>query len=419
MSGVLEITTRIGCKINCQYCPQKLLIENYCQQQRPLEMTFETFKNCIDKVPQDVMIDFAGMSEPWLNSECTKMVQYAAQCGHKISIFSTLVGMQKKDLEVLKKIELEQFVIHIPDKEKHSHIEITEEYIELLKEAQKLENVSMMHYSCHGTVDEKISSILDKTLIIADEMIDRAGNLKNNELPHVTCNGEKTCALTGNHLNSNILLPDGSVLLCCMDYGMKHVLGNLLKETYAEIQQNTEIIRVREGLKTGNEDVLCTKCSNAINFEELTDMYVKKNIENIELWKAQKWLKEQVVFHKVQENDQKRYIDDLLQGKDWLEQHTQEQENYIAELLQGKDWLEQHGQKQEKYIEDLIQENNWLKTKSDELTQEKNQMELKVSSMEEQLTLLENDISKLRYKLNLLKEDKLIQKIIKMKKYSI
>lgn len=69
------------------------------------------------------MIDFAGMSEPWLNSECTKMVQYAAQCGHKISIFSTLVGMQKKDLEVLKKIELEQFVIHIPDKEKHSHIE--------------------------------------------------------------------------------------------------------------------------------------------------------------------------------------------------------------------------------------------------------------------------------------------------------
>lgn len=103
----------------------------------------------------------------------------------------------------------------------------------------------------------------------------------------MTCNGEKTCALTGNHLNSNILLPDGSVLLCCMDYGMKHVLGNLLKETYAEIQQNTEIIRVREGLKTGNEDVLCTKCSNAINFEELTDMYVKKNIENIELWKAQ------------------------------------------------------------------------------------------------------------------------------------
>lgn len=96
-----------------------------------------------------------------------------------------------------------------------------------------------------------------------------------------------------------------------------------------------------------------------------------------------KWLKEQVVFHKVQENDQKRYIDDLLQGKDWLEQHTQEQENYIAELLQGKDWLEQHGQKQEKYIEDLIQENNWLKTKSDELTQEKNQMELKVSSMED------------------------------------
>jgi len=131
------------------------------------------------------------------------------------------------------------------------------------------------------------------------------------------------------------------------------------------------------------------------------------------------WAESQVTNFKVRDNELQEYISELLKGKEWLERHSQEQEEYIAELLQGKDWLEQHSQNQEKYIKDLIQENNWLKTQSDEFTQEKNQMELKVSSLEEQIELFENDISKLRYKLNLLKEDKLIQKIIKMKKYTI
>lgn len=29
MNGTLEITTKIGCKVNCKFCPQNLLIKNY------------------------------------------------------------------------------------------------------------------------------------------------------------------------------------------------------------------------------------------------------------------------------------------------------------------------------------------------------------------------------------------------------
>lgn len=125
-------------------------------------------------------------------------------------------------------------------------------------------------------------------------------------------------------------------------------------------------------------------------------------------------------------NKQQEWIKQLSADKEWAESQVanfkarnNELQEYIEELLQGKDWLEQHSQDQEKYIAELLELNDRLETQNDILTQEKNKMELKVSSLEEQIKLFKNDISKLQYKLNLLKEDKLIQKIIKMKKYTI
>ena len=35
------------------------------------------------------------------------------------------------------------------------------------------------------------------------------------------------CAKTHTNLNENVLLPDGTVIMCCMDYGMTGVFGNL------------------------------------------------------------------------------------------------------------------------------------------------------------------------------------------------
>jgi len=32
--GVMEITTVIGCKVNCRYCPQSTLINNYVHRSK-------------------------------------------------------------------------------------------------------------------------------------------------------------------------------------------------------------------------------------------------------------------------------------------------------------------------------------------------------------------------------------------------
>ena len=65
-------------------------------------------------------------------------------------------------------------------------------------------------------------------------------------------------------MNNNILLPDGTVVLCCMDYGLKHILGNIFTNTFEEIMNGEEMRKVKEGMD-GNEtlDILCRNCSYA------------------------------------------------------------------------------------------------------------------------------------------------------------
>ena len=69
---MIEVTTRIGCKVNCYYCPQELLLSHYYQSDRKRKtlMKVEDFKQCLDKLPQNCDVVFCGMSEPLLNPDC-------------------------------------------------------------------------------------------------------------------------------------------------------------------------------------------------------------------------------------------------------------------------------------------------------------------------------------------------------------
>ena len=54
-------------------------------------------------------------------------------------------------------------------------------------------------------------------------------------------------------LYHNVVLPNGDVSLCCMDYGLKHILGNLYTQEYNDI--------IPEPLSCFT---LCSSCENGI-----------------------------------------------------------------------------------------------------------------------------------------------------------
>lgn len=62
----LEISTVVGCKMNCDYCPQKVHVKTYTDKTRETVMSLDNFKTILSTVPKECEIIFAGMAEPWL-----------------------------------------------------------------------------------------------------------------------------------------------------------------------------------------------------------------------------------------------------------------------------------------------------------------------------------------------------------------
>lgn len=336
-AGRLEITTRIGCSINCVFCPQKLLINRYVETsvQKPIvEMTLETFKKCIDKVPKTTRIDFSGMAEPWLNASCTQMVQYAYETGHPVAVYTTLVGMTEDDFEILRHIPMEEFVLHIPDDSSNSHIQVTEEYVRLLKKAinESKDGVPLVTgYSCHAGIHPDIISAIPEDGKMITEMIDRAGNLEESEFVESSApTGELVCINCEAGINHNVLLPDGRVVLCCMDYGMKHVLGNLLEQSWEEIHQSDEAKRVVNGLRQDGADILCRSCTNAKN---VYDIYAQMRL-------YQEWAQNL----EKQQKENEKYLSDY---KSWVE-NLQKKDKETSALIKK---YEADEQSKEKYLQ--------------------------------------------------------------------
>lgn len=238
--------------MNCTDCPQDLLRKTYKGKKT---LDFEDYKKAIDKVPQEVRIDFSGMCEPFCNKRCTDMILYAAEKGHPLALYTTLQGATMEDYERLKGVRYEVVTIHLPDREKRSHFNITDEYLELLSRWET------DNYSCHGTIDERVLPYIKLRNLITF-MHDRAGNVEGR--PHRGINPLQRlfCVTSGKAMDHNVLLPDGTVIMCCMDYGMTGIFGNLFTQTYEEVLHSEAARKKRETLNEGES--ICRHCANAM-----------------------------------------------------------------------------------------------------------------------------------------------------------
>ena len=197
---------------------------------------------------------FSGFVEPWMNKHCSDMLLYAHNKGHRISVFTTAIGMSLEDVEKIKDVPYcggpnGGFVLHLPDNENLAKHPITDKYIDVL-EAIKNSNITNFSTMSMGKVHDSVKHLFNN--VPTHEMWSRAGNLMGEaqlkpELLNVMDrvkftyrNKDTTCGCVED-LYHNILLPNGDVSLCCMDYGLDNILGNLYKDSYENIipKQNT------------------------------------------------------------------------------------------------------------------------------------------------------------------------------------
>lgn len=255
----IEITTKIGCLNNCIFCPQDKLIKKYNSDEKL--MSLEGFVEYIDGVPSDVDIHFSGFCEPWQNPFCAEMILYAHKKGHKVSVFTTLVGATKKDILKIKDIPFGYFSVHLPSADNLEKISVDIRYLKMLFFLMKTPLKATFHF--HGSgLNEKVKKYFTKLNmeILPRAINDRAKNagLINSSIKEKKTNNKR---ISCQRIYHNVLLPNGDVVLCCMDYGKEHVLGNLKRDNYYDLFKKDEFLNIKRGMGDVGSDILCRRCS--------------------------------------------------------------------------------------------------------------------------------------------------------------
>ncbi len=264
----MEFTTSVpkkGCVVDCVFCPQEVLKKSFEGERR---LTLENFKKALSTIPKNVRITFSGFVEPWMNKHTTDMLLYAHEQGYPVCVFTTGIGMSVEDVKRIKDVPFAGgpnggFTLHLPDSENLAKHPITNRYIDVLEEFGKsnIQNFSIMVMG--GEVHEKVRHIYPSAPSYS--MYWRAGNLiseaklKPELLVHMDkvktahVAGDATCGCIED-LYHNVMLPNGDVALCCMDYNQDHIIGNLFTQSYEEVmpEPNTAF-------------TMCNFCENGVN----------------------------------------------------------------------------------------------------------------------------------------------------------
>jgi len=265
----LEISTVAGCSIKCSYCPQDTFTAQYKSSIKKLSL--DNFITIINKLPDNIKIHFTGFSEPLFNSECHKMIAVTKKKKLYTKISTTLYKANEENINCLTggRRVLDKIILHLPADDNNMNIIIDKHYISNVFNVSKAllpaDNIVIFGKKIHPSLENAIAlSRANVNFLSLDYMNwnSRAGNLnyeKKIDLKHfekIKCSKNRT--------TQNILLPNGDIYLCCMDWKLEHKMGNLLEDSYTDIVESDAYKSIHDALSNNKSNTLCWRCEYAV-----------------------------------------------------------------------------------------------------------------------------------------------------------
>ncbi len=251
---VMEVTTTIakgGCVVDCVFCPQRVLEESTKNYVGDRVLSMDNYLRALEKIPKEVRITFAGFTEPYLNKNCTKMILAAHDAGHPVALFTTGVGMRPEDVDAIKHIKYPGdsnggLVLHLPDQDRNAKHPINANFIKTIERFKEVSGeIQNFRLMAMGPVHESVRHCFPEASV--PMFWNRAGNLTKEEkmkpirsqiweqVWHSPIVSEpRTCAAEEG-LYHGVMLPNGDVSLCCQDYSLQHIVGNLFTMDYEDV----------------------------------------------------------------------------------------------------------------------------------------------------------------------------------------
>ena len=282
----LEISVKVGCGLMCTYCPQDNYIKSF-KSNYPDEfkvLTKEVFLDCMKNVGTNVLIKWTGFTEPLYSKDFQFFCEYLHAHGYRQSISTTLKGTKNSvDWFVNHAYMFNLITLHLPDDEGLMKCKVDQSYISNFESLVSnpdtpLDRVSffVIGESFEKNIDNIISKyvkdrVVDKKTVIKAQVLctrnsavtlDSSGldNIKFRSKVKKTKSEEFYCAFR--RFDQGVLLPNGEVSLCCQDYKLEYILGDLKKQNLDNLYQKIQDSKIeRENFISGSF-FPCTSCEH-------------------------------------------------------------------------------------------------------------------------------------------------------------
>lgn len=242
----------MGCPMRCAYCGQASLDRAYAG---PRVLEFDDFITCMGHVAADAQISFASFAEPYLNPNLSNMLMWLYDHGRNYQIFTTLYSANRDDIDVLRQTKPDHVTLHIPAADDKMNLAVTPDYLELVRYLLAAPPCDDLQVVCFGPWrgDLEFAKPFWRDLPLQS----RAGNI----WPRPRLKGPMVCGQTP-LLRHPTLLPSGDIDVCCQDYKLLHILGNLLHDDIRAILGGEKTNAIRAAM-AGDGDCVCRRCEYA------------------------------------------------------------------------------------------------------------------------------------------------------------
>jgi radical SAM protein with 4Fe4S-binding SPASM domain len=253
----LEFTLTAACALMCPYCPQEKYVRGYRMKAGQRNMTFDDYKRMLGNVAHTTRnIDFSGYTEPLHNRHWFDIFQHTLEHGYRVTLFSTLGSASLDDLDRLSELAISRIYVHLldhvaqPDKLaffiercRRHHRDLLFIYFD--EDGKELAAAFQGRVSCERWTAHSRAGLVDVGL---------------RYLPGAVscCEQRDFCS---------VVLPNGDVHICCMDFALEYGIGNLLESPLADIHYS-DAARAFRATMASPRDGICNHCIYAVPASE-------------------------------------------------------------------------------------------------------------------------------------------------------
>jgi len=303
----LEISVQVGCALYCDYCPQDIYRWRFKEifPNQDKKLSEQTFYSAMSNVPTSTLIKWTGFAEPLASPDFHKFVLYLNKTGYEQDIGTTLSGSTSSMQWFSENLELfNNITIHLPDDNKLMKCNVNANYLETLKSVlaeQKrlgLKNDRFVIFLIGDNFQQDVENVINlsrKTGSIdsvqvhkAEVLNTRNANINVRKLNIKKISERKSLKIridqkkvkkyycSYRRLNQGVMLPNGKVALCCQDYNLDFIIGDLKTDNldilYQRIESDSKLLN---DFKSGHFSP-CNKCEHYTSTETPFSGYLRK-----------------------------------------------------------------------------------------------------------------------------------------------